>query len=306
MDIVKQVVKSIVGLGYHPPDVLGIKPEHAKPQHYPVLFGTGFSPERDYVVTNAHVLKEMLKTREVKIDGTLTPLQINNLGIIHLNLTESGRRWIEKRPLKGCTVTESPPQSPIKIDLAVIQFDSVRKDKDIPPIELETSPPEIGEEVGMIGYPFGGSLFFHGSSIQCSAGPSFQKGCISNLGVFGNPPAVTSIQTDISVSGGSSGSPLINLSNGHVYGMLWGGPQFQGDAGPFIHASPFSWFIPAWMIKAAVEKSKHAITRASAEIPSKFFVLVNDKEFLEECDIESHSIQTDNVSNYSFFLKDEL
>jgi len=192
----------------------------------------------------------------------------------------------------------------MKIDLAVIQFDSVRKDKDISSIELETRPPEVGEEVGMIGYPFGGSLFFHGSSIQCSAGPSFQKGCVSNLGVFGDPPDVTSIQTDISVSGGSSGSPLINLSNGHVSGKLWGGPQFQGEAGPFIHASPFSWFIPAWMIKAAVEKSKHAIARASVKISSKFFVLVNNKKFLEECDIELHSIQTGNKSSYNFFSKD--
>ena len=132
---------------------------------------------------------------------------------------------------------------PYPIDLGFMSFH-----EDLPeikPLEFDERKPQIGDSVGILGFPFGGALFTHGKQIPFCFSASFQKGYISSIAYDGFGKTITSIQIDMFVSGGSSGSPVFSLDNGKVLGVLWGGPPLQGVVGHLIQASPLSWCVPA-------------------------------------------------------------
>lgn len=109
---------------------------------------------------------------------------------------------------------------------------------------LDASQPEVGTDVGAIGYPLAGQ-------------ESLTKGAISGLGRtidIGNGPVTGLIQTDTPLNPGNSGGPLLSV-DGTVVGLV--------DAGN-TEANGIAYAIPAQTASSQLQSWRDAPARVSA------------------------------------------
>ena len=136
--------------------------------------GTGFFINKSgEMITNFHIIDKSSKVNVITPDGHTYPVK---------NLLAKD----------------------ISSDLACLSVDI--SPQTIFPLIINTSPPEIGDDIFVIGYPKGPGGF----------APAMTKGIISSVQILNEYGEV--IQIDAAVSPGASGSPLVN-SKGEAIGV---------------------------------------------------------------------------------------
>lgn len=188
--------------------------------------GTGFFvSSTGYVMTANHVVKDCLKTVQFymnkKVDVGLVAIRLKSL------------------PNNGFKVTMMPMQPPfivhmgkpstseqggishtIDLDVAVLR-PIERNVRNEPFLKIKkASPINLYDEIAMCGYPSGKSSFTISQEILAlRLSPTMQFGRIAGLMPNDFAEYPYAIQTDIVGTGGSSGSPIIDLKTGEVIAM---------------------------------------------------------------------------------------
>jgi Flp pilus assembly protein TadD len=133
----------------------------------PICQGTGFFIDQaGYIITNFHIINGSSKVNVTTADGHSYPIK----NVLAKDISSD----------LACLSVDIPPQL-------------------VYPIRVNTTPPEVGEEVLVIGYPEG-----PGGLVQ-----SMTRGIVSSVQTLNEYGEV--IQVDAAVSRGASGSPLVNM-----------------------------------------------------------------------------------------------
>ena len=133
----------------------------------PICQGTGFFIDQaGYIITNFHIIDGSSKVNVTTADG-------------------------HSYPVKNVLAKD------ISSDLACLSVDI--PSQLVYPIRVNTTPPEVGEEILVIGYPEG-----PGGLVQ-----SMTRGIVSSVQTLNEYGEI--IQVDAAVSRGASGSPLVNM-----------------------------------------------------------------------------------------------
>jgi S1-C subfamily serine protease len=142
--------------------------------------GSGWIYGPELVVTNHHVIK-----------GLANPMTVSPVG---------------RAPMQGEVIGSDSEN-----DIAVIRVQGL----DGPSLELESTPPKLGEICVAIGSPH---------SYRESASMGIISGLSRQIRKAGGGVIEEMIQTDASVNPGNSGGPLVNI-HGHIVGMNTLGPS---------------------------------------------------------------------------------
>ena len=254
---IDRINKSVAALGFVPSDFRGEGEEDEwsfylgiTQDRIPHTVGTGFCVKEDYVVTSALVLNKMeeMTSRISSSRNFMTAMRFSY---------RNGELDINRGKYVNHFVLDLVDYFPYPIDIGLIKVSGL----DAPPAQLDESIPHIGEEVGILGFPFGHLISSKGSAYTICFSPSFQKGCISNLLFDRHNKTLMSFQIDHFMTVGMSGSPVFRLDTGRVCGLLWGGPQLKDEHGNRLNASPFGWCIPSWLINQFVQIAEEIICR---------------------------------------------
>jgi len=189
------------------------------------ICGTGFILNKNrYVITASHVIDQCFKlydiykrkkekTEIVAFSSELTKSEIK----FHVTpLDPFSEHSLARTKLSKASDGYAGPSD---VDIAVGKF--LRKQDDLPFIEIK-KPEKLNlyDKVAMCGYPSGDqSLDLKRKFSGIRFSPIIQFGRISSLLPTDNSPEPYGIQTDIVGTGGSSGSPIIDLEEGNVIGI---------------------------------------------------------------------------------------
>jgi hypothetical protein len=183
-------------------------------------FGTGFFLGGKYIVSSAHVFSQCLNYNSLykeknSFEGIYSAFRISRRG--------------QKLDLDTYRISESIRLPPVK---EVAGFDD-SIDLDIGLGKLDRTPDsflpikepgrlELYHDIAMCGYPSGRLsliLYRNEDGIGMPLNPIMQFGHIAGLMPYDESSTPWGIQTDIVAIGGSSGSPIIDPSDGDVIGM---------------------------------------------------------------------------------------
>jgi Trypsin-like peptidase domain len=210
-DLLKQVKASTVAIGLFNKDTKDVIS----------TFGTGFFIGGKYIVSSAHVFSQCLnynsqyKEKNNGLEGMYSAFSI----------TRRGRQL----DLDTYRINESIRLPPVKevagftgsIDLDIGLGKLDRTSDSFLPIK-EPGQLELYHDIAMCGYPSGRLsliLYRNGDGVGMRLNPIIQFGHIAGLMPYDESSTPWGIQTDIVAMGGSSGSPIIDPSDGEVIGM---------------------------------------------------------------------------------------
>ena len=209
-EVVEQVLPSVVALGSR---LVPSKSETAP--LFPLIFGTGFVVDRRGIVaTNHHVWEELEKIPPPARLAILfpPPQQHKDGSLVGILL-----RGIRSVALLGEFRPRQPYYGPELPDIAFLQIDVC----DLPCLELNRKPNVLraGEGVATAGFPLGQMpLTLHQKITQIS--PFVRSGIISS--VYPAPsPYPDGFTMDITIQGGTSGSPVFLSESGLVVRMIY-------------------------------------------------------------------------------------
>ncbi|MFN3200812.1 MAG: serine protease [Bradymonadia bacterium] len=124
------------------------------------------------------------------------------------------------------TVGEDTTRHPVEVvaahathDLALLRIRDLDGTVNWLPLADDDHPTEIGAEVGLLGYPIR----------QIGDGLIPTRSVVNSIRTWSSTPI---FQVDAGAAPGSSGGPLLRLSDGHVIGVLSGGLTFQNMGRP--------------------------------------------------------------------------
>ncbi len=184
-------------------------------------FGTGFFIGDKYIVSSAHVFSQCLnynslyKEKKNSFEGIYSALRVIRRG--------------QKLDLDIYRINESIRLPPVKeaagfngsIDLDIGLGKLDRTSDSFLPIK-EPGRLELYQDIAMCGYPSGRLsliLYRNEDGVGMHLNPIIQFGHIAGLMPYDESSTPWGIQTDIVAIGGSSGSPIIDPSDGEVIGM---------------------------------------------------------------------------------------
>ena len=184
-------------------------------------FGTGFFLGGKYIVSSAHVFSQCLnynslyKEKNNRFEGIYSAFRVSSRG--------------QKLDLDTYRICESIRLPPVKevagfngsIDLDVGLGKLDRTSDGFLPIK-EPGQLELYQDIAMCGYPSGRLsliLYRNEEGVGMHLNPIIQFGHIAGLMPYDESSTPWGIQTDIVAIGGSSGSPIIDPSDGEVIGM---------------------------------------------------------------------------------------
>lgn len=184
-------------------------------------FGTGFFLGGKYIVSSAHVFSQCLnynslyKEKNNSFEGIYSAFRIFRRG--------------QKLDLDTYRISESIRLPPVKevagfngsIDLDIGLGKLDRTSDSFLPIK-EPGRLELYHDIAMCGYPSGRLsliLYRNEDGVGMHLNPIIQFGHIAGLMPHDESSSPWGIQTDIVAIGGSSGSPIIDPSDGEVIGM---------------------------------------------------------------------------------------
>lgn len=228
-EIVARIRPSVVGIG--------ILADENDPLST-VIIGTGFLVSADgHIMTNHHVARAFIVEKDGKIGvrnalaravlfvdatGQQIPghgVAVGGFGAIPFPIVEVAAPSVAPDIL---THYESAP------DLAVcrINIQALDEKKIARPPHLTLGNSEnvrAGDEVGTLGFPLGLTLTPHDGRLRQMT-PIAQKGVIAAVLPFASARNPHAFQLDISINGGSSGSPLFRAETGEVVGVVFAAP----------------------------------------------------------------------------------
>jgi hypothetical protein len=210
-DLLKRVKASTVAIGLLNKDTRDVTS----------TFGTGFFIGGRYIVSSAHVFSQCLnynslyKEKNNGFEGVYSAFSITRRG--------------QKLDLDTYQISESIRLPPVKevagfngsIDLDIGLGKLDRTSTSFLPIR-EPGQLELYQDIAMCGYPSGRLsliLYRNEDGVGMHLNPIIQLGHIAGLMPYDESPTPWGIQTDIVAVGGSSGSPIIDPSDGEVIGM---------------------------------------------------------------------------------------
>jgi len=184
-------------------------------------FGTGFFLGGKYIVSSAHVFSQCLnynslyKEKNNRFEGIYSAFRVSRRG--------------QKLDLDTYHICESIRLPPVKevagfngsIDLDVGLGKLDRTSDSYLPIK-EPGRLELYQDIAICGYPSGRLsliLYRNEDGVGMHLNPIIQFGHIAGLMPYDESSTPWGIQTDIVAIGGSSGSPIIDPSDGEVIGM---------------------------------------------------------------------------------------
>lgn len=184
-------------------------------------FGTGFFIGGKYIVSSAHVFSQCLnynslyKEENNSTEGIYSAFRVIKRG--------------QKLDLDIYRINESIRLPPVKeaagfngsIDLDIGLGKIDRNSDSFLPIK-EPGGLELYQDIAMCGYPSGRLsliLYRNEDGVGMHLNPIIQFGHIAGLMPYDESSTPWGIQTDIVAIGGSSGSPIIDPSDGEVIGM---------------------------------------------------------------------------------------
>jgi hypothetical protein len=184
-------------------------------------FGTGFFIGGKYIVSSAHVFSQCLnynslyKEKNNSTEGIYSAFRVIRRG--------------QKLDLDTYRINESIRLPPVKeaagfngsIDLDIGLGKLDRNSDSFLPIK-EPGGLELYQDIAMCGYPSGRLsliLYRNEEGVGMHLNPIVQFGHIAGLMPYDESSTPWGIQTDIVAIGGSSGSPIIDPSDGEVIGM---------------------------------------------------------------------------------------
>ena len=177
------------------------------------VVGSGFLIESRLVMTCAHVLTELTSWMGKKrLPETAAYLQFI--------IPRGGGGW--EVTYRHFDVMGANP----KLDIASVRARSAPAARhDPPPVSVikASDQIEVGEEIGLVGFPHGSALLGKKRSL-IRFGPLFQRGSVSALTPYdGNTP--NEILLDLITAGAASGSPIFRIATGEVIGVLARGQE---------------------------------------------------------------------------------
>jgi hypothetical protein len=184
-------------------------------------FGTGFFIGGKYIVSSAHVFSQCLnynsqyKVKNDGLEGMYSALSITRRGqqlVLDMYHINESIRLPPVKEVAGFTGS-------IDLDIGLGKLD--RTSDTFLPIK-EPGQLELYQDIAMCGYPSGRLsliLYRNGDGVGMRLNPIMQFGHIAGLMPYDESSMPWGIQTDIVAMGGSSGSPIIDPSDGKVIGM---------------------------------------------------------------------------------------
>lgn len=219
-ELIERLKLATVAIGYAVPPR---KLPH-NPKGVPEWIGTGFlAGERKWVITCRHVMEG---NKQYRVEGDVRkPLRSymfrsdpDKCRILGLPVT----KWwvIEDLHLESTHFLKDP------LDVARLQLDTEEWFKSVdseglPSLEVERDfSCDVGEEVVVVGYPSPAYLIAQRSGEPNSLGALFQFGRIAGILPTSTFPLPHLLALDITAVHGSSGSPVVRVSDGKVIGIV--------------------------------------------------------------------------------------
>ncbi|MDP3792766.1 MAG: serine protease [bacterium] len=200
------------------PSIVAIVARLSTNKFFPDIIGTGFLCREDgLVMTNEHVIKAISKLPRLK---SMTPndwpamviyFQLRPDGMLPITIPIVGAFRLGGK-LNGINYGEDLP------DVGFLKIPV----KDLPKLDIEEIfSMQEGDGILVSGFPMGTRTLTAPGWLH-QIGPTLETGIISALIPFpcDRPQGVV---LDVMIHGGSSGSPIINPSNGKVAGLIYGG-----------------------------------------------------------------------------------
>jgi hypothetical protein len=188
-----------------------------------VILGTGFFVSSDALIMSAaHVFEECILAQTY-----FREKQGRNLGLVaSFAYTSRLEQHILSPRIAKVTALRMKQHDlgyvgPLNFDIAIAQLEE-KGSKPLAFLDLSPTKPDLFQEVVICGYPQGDECFAllnNPSGLKLS--PIIQFGRISGLMPFDDADIPYGIQTDIVGTGGSSGSPIVNVS-GEILGIAQG------------------------------------------------------------------------------------
>ena len=204
--IVKKVKDATVGIGIR-------VPTEPNPRY---VGGSGvFIDPEGYVMTAEHVISNCMQEQaNLKAEGIDAKITTLRYAIKDKILT------YHYRDLIGGSGIKTKPINGIEYGWDVFLAKTVKKGN-TPFLKIKKpSKLNVMDEIAMCGYPGGdATLTLEPDPTKLTVGPILQQGRISGLIPHDDLEVTQGIQTDIIGTGGSSGSPLINVEDGLIIGI---------------------------------------------------------------------------------------
>lgn len=209
---IKNIKSTIVALGLV--DKGEIEPKQ--------ILGTGFFVSKTgYVMSAAHVLKRCVKFLELyerrKEKTELAAFHLDpKISMFEFNTIPIGQAQFSNLSDQGIGYT-----GPQDLDLGIAVPATVKRD-DFPYLEIKPSAfkPALASEIAICGYPKGAHTMNLGNTVVgVRVSPVVQYGRISGFMLYDDAELPYGVQTDIVGTSGSSGSPIVDISDGKVVGI---------------------------------------------------------------------------------------
>jgi V8-like Glu-specific endopeptidase len=236
--------------------------------------GTGFIVgDGNYAVTAFHVVDGADEVKIVRYHAVKGSEEINAANYPHIIEVDSwtkgayliGQKKDATEPVRtdGSILIEIPTSGTEllwKIDISILHLKETLSN--ISPLELDTEPARMGEDVLFIGYPRGG-VEFETSHDGFYPAPLLNKAIISFSAGYGLPPVLEYYYwLDRPSFPGISGAPVLRIKTGKVIGVVSATPfmpkQIQTESGCFDVMIPDGYSV-AFGTRMVPEAVSHAI-----------------------------------------------
>jgi S1-C subfamily serine protease len=181
------------------------------------VIGTGFLVGDNIVLTNRHVVEEILKYHKDYGHHDNWYVQF---------AYPDGEDWSEtSRRIKSIFALVDPHGG--RFDVGLLTFNRNQNEmKECKAVEFgELSSIRIGVDIALSGFPFGNTILNNSQFGILRSGPVIHKGIISGVAPHDNtaPRDITMFLSDLNSAPGMSGAPVFFPGNGKVIGLFFAG-----------------------------------------------------------------------------------
>lgn len=182
------------------------------------VLGTGFLVADGMVLTNRHVAVKLEAARE----KALLPENRRFLAFCE----PQSAKFLS---IKSISVTHMTFLTNAALDLAILYFSPPDEPfwKGLRPVTVAPFSAQPGDEVGVVGFPFGESYFERDEGDterkRYRFGPVLQRGWVSGIAPFDESEVVDRLLLDVRTTVGMSGGPVFRPFDGTVIGIHFGG-----------------------------------------------------------------------------------